>query len=261
MSLQSHLAAVVGSLSLALFGVAGSAHAAHLVKVDAQSVTQGPAEPSQLPGQSLPCVQNSEAIGQGFLLTPTVALVDVGSFVSLAGDCMASRTFINTATLTVTLVADPEDGGGPATLCFAGSHSLAAESTGDGTSSASFGGSSGPPFVTPATITRSPGAITIFSDGPIAVLTGTNADSRSGLFSANIGDMITLDVGEETVADLMGTGSASARGEARLSIGIGSCIDHGAPAVSHAGLMLLAALLGIFGAVSLARRRFSGARA
>jgi IPTL-CTERM motif len=261
MSTRGRLTAFFGSLSLAMFGLIGPAHAAHFVKVDEHAATQGPTEPAQSADQSSPCIRNFAFFGQGSFFNSQVAYVDVGSFSSLSGTCeMASETDTNFENLSVTIVSDSGDVAGPITLCFSASHDLVADSTGDGTASSTFGGGDMTPITLPATITRSPGAITIFSGGPTTILTGTDADSESSLFTANVGDTITLDVADSTHATLDGTGSANARGAARLSINIGSCIDHGAPAVSHTGLIVLAALLGALGMLTIRRRRSAIAR-
>jgi hypothetical protein len=130
---------------------------------------------------------------------------------------------------------------------------LSAESTAGFTGTTILGDAVVPVTGT-ATITRSPGAVTIFSVGPLTVTSGSNAHSESGQFTANVGDMISLRVGESTDAQGTGSGSATARGEARLSVRLGSCVGEGAPPMSHAGLAALAALLGGLGVWTVARR-------
>ena len=260
MSTRGHLTAVLSACVLGVCGLSGAAHAAHLVKVDGQSTTQQPPAPLQIDGQSA-CNESSGFTGQGEVLNSQVALLDLGSFNTVSGTCEKTmRTNSSDASLTVTIISDSGDAQGPLALCFSASHSLAANSTGDGMPSASFGGNVGPPVTMPATITRSPGAITIFSGGPTTITSGTDADSRSGLFTANIGDSLTLVLAESTTADLDGTGSASAQAAARLSVNIGTCADDGAPAVSHSGLIVLAALLGALGMLTVGRRRFAFTR-
>ena len=257
MLLRSRLAIIVGSVSLALLGGAPRAGASHLVKLDEQTVKQAPPEPAQLPGQS-PCIESNAFTGKGNFIGEQFAFVDVGSFASVAGECAGTETLTNTGNLMLNVIADPGDPQGPITLCFEARHSLFAESTAAFTAEAVLGSSSTVPITGPATIIRSPGAISIFSDGPTTIHTGTDADSQSGVFSVNGGDTTSLSVGESTSVGATGSGSATARGSARLSVKIGSCAGHGAPAVSHTGLGMLVALLGVLGALAVARRRTSG---
>ena len=262
MSKWSHVGSVAATVLLALVGLASSAHAAHFVKVDEQKVEQAPPEASTLPGSSSPC--QTDFFGSGRAdVTPQIIFADVSSSVNASGTCdMEDSTITDTVFISFQLAPDPDDGAGPITLCFQAGHSLAAESSGDGTSSASFGGSGGspPPITTPSQITRSPGAMIIFTAGPTTILTGTDADSKAGLFTANIGDILTLSIGTSVHSLLNGTGSANAGAEGRLSVNVGSCIDHGAPAVSHTGLIVLAGLLGALGVLTVRRRRSATAR-
>lgn len=257
MSTWRYVTSVAGAVLLAVFGVAGSAHAAHLVKIDEQKVDHAPPESSTLPGPSSPCHTDFFSSGRAEV-SPQIAFANVFGSVTASGNCdMENDTGTDTIFISFQLAPDPDDSAGPVTLCFQASHSLAVDTSGNGTASASFGGSGGspPPFTTPSTITHSPGAITVFSAGPTAIVTGTDADSQAGLFTANIGDTLTLDVGTSVHSLLNGTGSANARAEDRLSINVGSCIDHGAPAVSHTGLIVLAGLLGALGVLTVRRRR------
>jgi hypothetical protein len=247
-------ALIVSVVGVTVLGIAQRAGAAHLVEGDVRVDQQVPTQAEQIPDPSSSCISTGSVFGKGPGFTDTSAFVDVGSDASLSGSgCgMLHPMTARAASLTAFLTADPGDSG-PVTLCFTARYDLSAESTAGFTATSKLGDSM-IPVTGAATITRSPGAITIFTAGPIAINSGESQDAQSGVFTANPGDMISLRAGVSTDVAGTGTGSGTAVASAFLSIKIGSCVGEGAPPLSHTGLAALAALLGGLGVWTVARR-------
>jgi hypothetical protein len=149
----------------------------------------------------------------------------------------------------------PEDGeqvGDPVLLCLRSSYRLGAAASAGFTASATAGGD---PITDPTRVVRTPGNISVFSDGPHTVTQGNTASDHFTVpFQARVGDFLNAEVGVQVETMGTGIGTASASAENNVVITIGPCTAP-APVASRTGLMALAALLGSAGALTLRRRR------
>jgi hypothetical protein len=232
----------------------GRAAAAHLEKTDEHIVKDASPAQSQEPGQSL-CNASSFQTGS-FTSGQNFASAEEATGATVDSEdptCMAAAEADISASVTITIVADPGDAPGtPIPLCLAADLALFAQDSGAAEGHALLGGFSS--LVTPATVVRNPGAVTLFSEGPLNLRNDSSNHNQLGEFTANIGDTLTIELGNESSGIVSGIGSSTASTNSKIKISIGACGPLGAPAMSGSGLAALAVGLAGLGAGLLRRR-------
>jgi len=156
----------------------------------------------------------------------------------------------NTAFASVQIEPDPGDTiGDPVRICVVHTYEMAASSTPGYTTEVRTGGV---PVETATSVILIPGG-TQFSNGSVAITSGTDQGNFNVSFPAVIGDIIEARLATRTT--VMGMGAGGGRGIQTATLRVFTCgLPAPAPVMSHYALALLLVLLGGCGVWTLRRR-------
>ena len=247
--MRLRLAVVIVAVSV-IGGGLDAAYAAHFQQDSVQPLRQLAPQPAQQDANT--CIKTGDA-ENFFDFTSTVVKLKSFTFAT-ASSSGSSCPNMSTATqeVIVGIVADDgEQTGAPVTVCLHFDQSLNASASGDFTAQSSVGGLTPP--TDPVLVTRNPGALIEFTEGPTNISTGSTQNEANRQFTAAVGDSIDVQMGSESQVSGT-TGSASAGSAVNVDLFLGPCTRE-TPPVSHTGLAALAVALGIGGMALVARRR------